>query len=102
MKAKYILPVITILFVSTIVNAQIYIGKTCDISFYSKGPIEDIAAINQTTKPIFNAAKGEVAVKVTIKGFKFDKQLMEEHFNEKYMESDKYPYAVFTGKVNEP
>jgi polyisoprenoid-binding protein YceI len=38
---------------------------------------------------------------VTIKGFEFDKKLMEEHFNEKYMESDKYPYATFSGKVNE-
>jgi polyisoprenoid-binding protein YceI len=102
MKTKNIFPILVFLTVSTIANAQIYLGKTCDISFYSKGPIEDIAALNTTTKPIFNAAKGEVAVKVTIKGFKFDKQLMEEHFNEKYMESDKYPYAVFTGKVNEP
>jgi hypothetical protein len=102
MKTKYILPLITMLFMGTLVNAQIYIGKTCEISFYSKGPIEDIAALNKSTKPIFNAAKGEVAVKITIKGFAFDKKLMEEHFNEKYMESDKYPYAVFTGKVNEP
>ncbi len=101
MKANYILPVLTMLLGTTMLKAQIYLGKTCEISFYSKGPIEDIAAINKTTKPILNSATGEVAVKVTIKGFEFDKKLMEEHFNEKYMESDKYPYATFKGKVNE-
>ncbi|MBI4946143.1 MAG: YceI family protein [Bacteroidetes bacterium] len=101
MKAKNIFLIAAILFGSTVLKAQIYLGKTCDISFFSSGPIEDISAINKTAKPIFNAATGEVAIKVTIKGFTFDKKLMEEHFNEKYMESDKYPYATFKGKVNE-
>ena len=102
MKTKYIFTLATILFAGTLLQAQIYLGKSCEVSFFSKGPIEDIAAINKSTRPILNTAKGEVAVKVTIKGFEFDKKLMEEHFNEKYMESDKYPYATFTGKVNEP
>lgn len=86
---------------STMLNAQIYMGKSCDINFFSKGPIEDISATNKTAKPILNAAAGEIALKVTIKGFTFEKKLMQEHFNEKYMESDKYPYATFSGKINE-
>ena len=101
MKAKNIFLTAAMIFSFALLNAQIYLGKTCEISFYSKGPIEDIAAINKSSKPIFNAANGEVAIKITIKGFEFDKKLMEEHFNEKYMESDKYPYATFGGKVNE-
>ena len=101
MKTTTIFLVFVMLLGSTLLKAQIYLGKTCDISFFSSGPIEDISAINKTAKPIFNAATGEVAIKITIKGFEFDKKLMEEHFNEKYMESDKYPYATFSGKVNE-
>ncbi len=101
MKTKYFFLVAAILIASMALHAQIYLGKTCAISFFSKGPIEDIAAVNKSSKPIFNSATGEVAIKITIKGFEFDKKLMEEHFNEKYMESDKYPYATFGGKVNE-
>ena len=101
MKAKYILSSAAIFLGSLTLHAQIYLGKTCEISFFSKGPIENIEAINKSTKPILNPAKGEVAVKVTIKGFEFTSTTMQEHFNEKYMESDKYPYATFAGKVNE-
>jgi hypothetical protein len=102
MKSKNIFLAALMMFGSAMMHAQIYMGKSCDISFFSKGPIEDISAINKTAKPIFNSATGEVAIKVTIKGFEFQKKLMEEHFNEKYLESDKYPYATFTGKINEP
>ena len=48
-----------------------------------------------------NARTGDLVVKITIKSFKFDDKLMEEHFNEKYLESDTYPYAIFAGKLNE-
>ena len=101
MQIKKILLVALISFGSMMLKAQIYMGKTCDISFFSKGPIEDIYAINKATKPILNTATGDVAIKITIKGFVFDDKLMEEHFNEKYLESDKFPYATFTGKINE-
>jgi hypothetical protein len=93
--------VATALLISVYAKSQIYLGKTCEISFFSKGPIEDIYAINKNTKPILNTVTNEVALKITIKGFEFKSGLMEEHFNEKYMESDKYPYATFTGKINE-
>lgn len=97
-----ILLVLIFAFTSFFAHAQIYLGKTCEVSFFSDGPVEDISAVNKSTKPILNSAKSEIAVKVTIKGFDFEKELMEEHFNEKYMESDKFPYATFTGKINEP
>ena len=84
---------------SSIGYSQIYTGKSTVISFFSHGPIEDIAATSKSAQVILNAAKNEIAIKVTVKGFDFDKELMQEHFNEKYMESDKYPYATFTGKI---
>jgi len=101
MNAKYIFPVVVMILASSMLKAQIYMGKTCNISFFSSGPIEDISASNKTAKPIFNAVTGEITLSVTIKGFEFDKKLMEDDFNKKYMESDKFPYATFTGKVNE-
>jgi polyisoprenoid-binding protein YceI len=81
-------------------KAQIYTGKTSEVSFFSDGPMEDIYAICKSGQILFNAVKNEVAVRVTIKAFEFDSKLMQEHFNEKYMESDKFPYATFTGKLS--
>lgn len=95
----YILPLF--IFLSVIAKAQIYMGKSYEVSFFSDGPIEDIRAINKSAQVIMNTAKNEIAIKVTVKGFDFDKELMEEHFNEKYLESDKYPYAIFAGKIKD-
>jgi polyisoprenoid-binding protein YceI len=82
-------------------QAQIYMGKTCEITFFSAAALENITAVNKSTKPILNSATGDVLVKVTITGFTFEKALMQEHFNENYMESEKYPQATFKGKINE-
>lgn len=97
----YFLLILVLTSASAVLNAQIYLGKSCEIKIFSDGPIEDIDAKNSSSKPILNTATNDIAVKITIKGFDFDKELMEEHFNEKYMESDKYPYATFSGKINE-
>ena len=91
----------TVLLIYRLGYSQIYTGKSSEISFFSHGPIEDIAATSKSAQVMLNAPKGDVAVKVTIKGFVFEKKLMEEHFNEKYMESDKFPYATFTGKIKD-
>lgn len=101
MKLKYILSLLTVISAGTMLNAQIYLGKSCEIKIFSDGPVEDIDAKNTSSKPILNTATNDIAIKITIKGFDFDKELMEEHFNEKYMESDKFPYATFSGKINE-
>lgn len=100
---KKIRPFILALFIlsTVMLKAQIYVGKTCEISFFSDAEIEKISGINKTTKPILNTATSEFLFKVTVIGFKFESALMEEHFNENYMESSKYPYASFKGKINE-
>ena len=90
-----------VLLLAGFAHSQIYMGKSYEVSFFSDGPIEDIAAISKSAQVILNTAKNEIAIKVTIKGFDFEKELMQEHFNEKYMESDKYPYATFTGKIKD-
>ncbi len=64
------------------IYSQIYVGKNCEISFYSHSPIEDIKAVNKVTKPMLNASTGDVQMKIDVKEFIFPKQLMQEHFNE--------------------
>lgn len=69
------------------------------IEFFSKTPVEDIEAKSTAAGAIINAETGAIAFKVPIKSFKFPNALMEEHFNENYLEADKYPFATFTGKM---
>ena len=84
------------------VDKAIFITKNADISLYSKTPIENIEAISKIGYGIINADNGEIQFGVSIRSFKFRKSLMQEHFNENYMESDKYPAAKFKGKINSP
>jgi len=69
------------------------------ISFFSHAALEDITAVNKKPVSILNLATGDIGFSVQIKEFKFDQSLMEEHFNEKYMNSDTYPKSTFQGKV---
>ncbi len=75
--------------------------KTGEVSFYSKAPLEDIAAVNKEADILINTSNNEVVSAMKIKKFDFPNNLMEEHFNENYMESGKFPNAVFKGKINE-
>jgi polyisoprenoid-binding protein YceI len=82
-------------------QAQIYIADSCRVSFFSSATIEDITAVNKISKPVMSTATGDIQISITNEQFIFKKKLMQEHFNEDYMESDKYPNTVFKGKVNE-
>lgn len=83
--------------------AQRYQTDTLIISFYSDAPLEKISAENrQGCKGWIDFATDSVYVQVRIRGFSFPNKLMEEHFNENYMESDRYPYAYFRGKLIAP
>jgi polyisoprenoid-binding protein YceI len=79
--------------------AQKYMAEKAFISFYSDAPLEDITADNAKVTTIFNAATGDIVFSVPMKEFRFAKALMREHFNEKYVESEKYPKATFQGKI---
>ena len=80
-------------------NAQKYISKNGHVSFYSSTPIENIEANNNQAASILDAPTGELVFNVLIKSFEFKNALMQEHFNENYMESDKFPKASFKGKI---
>jgi len=79
--------------------AQKFVTETSHVSFYSHAAIEDIRAENKKASGIFDSETGEIAFSIPINEFQFAKSLMQEHFNEKYMESDKYPKGSFQGKV---
>jgi polyisoprenoid-binding protein YceI len=81
------------------VSAQKYVTKNGYIKFYSETPIETIQAENRQVNTALDAATGDFVFKVLMKSFEFEKALMQEHFNENYVESDKYPNATFAGKV---
>ena len=92
--------IICLLFSSISLSAQdLYKATDGEISFFSEAPVENISAINKDVKALINAKNAEVAFIVTNVGFKFEKPLMEEHFNENYMDSDQYPKATFKGKI---
>lgn len=88
------------IFISTVSFSQKYIIEKAFVSFFSDAAIEDIKADNKKTSSIFNADNGEVVFSIPINEFQFEKSLMQEHFNEKYMESDKYPKSTFQGKIS--
>lgn len=76
-----------------------FFTKTGNISFYSKTKVEDIEAHNRSVTCVLDTKTGNIQFAVLMKGFEFRKALMQEHFNENYVESDKYPKAEFKGQV---
>ena len=81
--------------------AQKVYTKNGTISFFSKATVENISAQNSQVMSVLIPAAGDIQFSVLINAFHFKKSLMEEHFNENYLESNKYPKAIFKGKIND-
>ena len=83
-------------------NAQKYFTRTGMTKFKaSEEAFEPVEAVNKSTTAIFNTNNGQVVTQVFIAAFQFDNALMQEHFNENYMDSHQYPKAVFKGEVKD-
>jgi len=80
-------------------NAQKFMTKNGYIGFYSHTPMEDIKADNNQVAGVLDITTGDMVFQALIKSFHFERALMEEHFNENYMESDKIPKSSFKGKI---
>lgn len=93
---------LTALLLPHFVSAQIYMTRNGKVSFYSKTALENIDAVNNEVFSAIDFTKSEVAFAVLVKSFHFERALMEEHFNENYMESSKIPKASFSGKFTSP
>lgn len=98
--------IVKLLLISLLVSSksfgQLYSTQTGETSFFSETPIENINALNKTVGAIINTATNEIAVSMKMSAFEFPNKLMQEHFNENYMESEKFPTGTFKGKIVEP
>lgn len=83
----------------TQIQAQRYFSKSANVSFYSEAPLEKIEAVNSKGTCVIDFGNGQMEFAVLIKAFQFEKALMQEHFNENYMESGKYPKSTFKGSI---
>ncbi|MFD1772182.1 YceI family protein [Sphingobacterium suaedae] len=80
---------------------QTRVCKDVRLSFFSKAPLENIEAHSQAGVSALHIITGDIIVKVRNNSFVFDKKLMQEHFNENYMESHRYPISEFKGKITD-
>lgn len=97
---KAVLTVVMIVMVTGLVIGQgKYLTNQGTIIFYSHTPLEDITAENSEVGSVIDTETGEVAIIVKMKAFQFEKKLMQEHFNENYVESEKFPRARFHGMI---
>ena len=97
MKTKILF--LALLAFAQLANAQKYIAKTGHIWFYSHTPMEEIEAHNRQVVSILDPATGDIVFNLLNKSFEFKVALMQEHFNENYMESTKFPKSTFKGKI---
>ncbi len=85
--------------VSAAIGQNRYYSEKSTVTFFSDGVIEDIRATNNTATSILDISKMDVAFLVRVKDFQFEKKLMQVHFNEKYMETEKFPKSTFIGSI---
>ncbi|MDA1243164.1 MAG: YceI family protein, partial [Bacteroidetes bacterium] len=78
---------------TSLLNAQQFMTRTGHVHFFSETPMENIEAENSQMSGLLDASNGGFAFQVQMRAFHFEKALMEEHFNENYVESEKYPKA---------
>lgn len=92
--------VVMVLMSSLIFAQEKKISKSAVIVFEASVPsFEEVKATNKNVTLVLNPKTGEIASLALMKGFRFKIALMEEHFNENYIESDRYPKALFKGKI---
>lgn len=98
MKRSLLIITAALLF-TTATQAQKIYTKNGLVSIFSTTPMEDIKAANNQVLCLLNTQTGELQFSLLNKGFHFPKALMEEHFNENYIESTKFPKSTFKGTV---
>jgi polyisoprenoid-binding protein YceI len=81
------------------VVSQTYVTRNGFVRFFSEAPLENIEATNRQVSCALDIQTGEIAFRVIIRSFRFEKALMQEHFNDNFMESQKFPNATYEGKI---
>jgi hypothetical protein len=98
---KRIVILLTLVLLALSASGQKFMTKNGYIGFYSHTAVEDIKADNNQVAGVIDTSTGDMVFQLLIKSFHFEKALMEEHFNENYMESDKFPKSTFKGKITD-
>ena len=93
------LSILLFLVLSPLSAQKLYSTKSGQISFNATGELFKIIGLNNQVDSKFSESSGQIIFGVLIKGFKFENQLMEDHFNENYMESTQFPKADFKGYI---
>lgn len=90
-----------IVFVASAIKteAQIYMTSAAKVQFFSETPLENIVATNTTVSTLINTTTDSILVRIKNTAFTFKNGLMQDHFNENYMETTKYPYDSFRGHI---
>ena len=96
---KLLLGILCVVFMMQLNAQKVYATKTGQISFNATGEAVKIMGVNNQVDSKFVESTGQIIFGVLIKAFKFENQLMEDHFNENYMESTKFPKADFKGFI---
>jgi hypothetical protein len=98
---KKIAILVVALLIGGVTYSQKMITRAGEIKFDATvpGALDEVIGNNTTVSSLFDKTSGELVVQGMVKSFKFKSPLMEEHFNENYMESDKLPKTSFKGKV---
>lgn len=92
---------IVFLFPLCVVSQKMFIDKA-QVSFFSSAPLEDISAVSNQLDGVVDTETGDFFFRIPINTFTFPSSLMQKHFNEKYMESEKYSMSFFKGSFDEP
>ena len=98
---KQFLVIIFLFIVQKTYSQSIFVCHNGEVTFFSEALIENIDATSNSMNSILNTSNNEIVFVVPMTSFKFKKALMHDHFNEKYVESDKFPNGTYKGKINE-
>ena len=102
MKSKMLMiSIVIVLLINNLQAQDKFMTRNGHVKFYSETPMEKIEANNNEAGSVLNTSTGDVTVALLNKSFKFERSLMEEHFNENYMQSDKFPKSTFKGKITD-
>jgi len=96
---KKIILIVALMLIGNAIFAQKYMTRTGKVSFFSTTPLENIEAFNNEAAGVLDSKTGDVVFQIPIKSFKFENGTMKDHFNENYMESDKFPKADYKAKI---
>lgn len=102
MKPSYWWPLLVLwLFLVPEAHAQKYLTRNGVVTFFSTSILEDIEARTEQVAALVDLTSNQVAFTIPIKSFQFKRTLMQEHFNENYMESGRFPKSSFSGRITD-